>query len=133
MPLRWAHFNAESTETGGATAGQAWITDCTKERKDYLLTEEEEEDEVDQRLSALETAQEKFHRDLEEVIRVILDMVVRALQAERNARQAPDQDGWQPAPREPANPLGGGLQDEFPIKGHPDPNPGLLHHIAPRI
>ncbi|KAL8189796.1 UNVERIFIED_CONTAM: hypothetical protein K2H54_007294 [Gekko kuhli] len=38
-----------ASETGEVTAGQAWITDRTKERKDYLLAEEEEEeDEVDQ-------------------------------------------------------------------------------------
>ncbi|KAL8186154.1 UNVERIFIED_CONTAM: hypothetical protein K2H54_065450 [Gekko kuhli] len=51
-----------------------------KEQKDSLLAEDdEEEDEVDQRLSVLERAQEKFHRDLEEVIRAILDMVLRPL------------------------------------------------------
>ncbi|KAL8174527.1 UNVERIFIED_CONTAM: hypothetical protein K2H54_048227 [Gekko kuhli] len=116
-PLRWGHFNVESTQeiyllTQGprreslfnvgpriwqpdfgtkrswwAHASQAWITDRLKEHKEILLTEEEEE-EVEQRLGALERTQEKFHRDLEEVIRVILGMVVRALQAERDTQQA---------------------------------------------
>ncbi|KAL8186644.1 UNVERIFIED_CONTAM: hypothetical protein K2H54_003075 [Gekko kuhli] len=73
-----------ASKTGGVTAGQTWITDHMKEWKDYLLAEnDEEEDEVDQRLSALKRAQEKFHRDLEEVIRAIPDMVV---QAEMDAR-----------------------------------------------
>ncbi|KAL8199234.1 UNVERIFIED_CONTAM: hypothetical protein K2H54_037728 [Gekko kuhli] len=62
---------------GGAATNWAWITDCSKEHTDYLLTkEDEEEDEVEQRLDALERAQEKFHQDLEEKIRVIPDMVV---------------------------------------------------------
>ncbi|KAL8181286.1 UNVERIFIED_CONTAM: hypothetical protein K2H54_052411 [Gekko kuhli] len=79
-PLRWDHFNVESTQetylltqgprreslfnmgmsqgfggqtwgpsgVGGATAGQAWITECLKEREYYLLAEkDEEEDEVE--------------------------------------------------------------------------------------
>ncbi|KAL8165939.1 UNVERIFIED_CONTAM: hypothetical protein K2H54_056923 [Gekko kuhli] len=95
-PRRESLFDMEAlqgfgaSEAGGATAGPAWITDCMKERKDYLLTEEDkEEGEVEQRLSALEKAQGKFHQDLEAVIQTIPDMVVRALRVEREAQQAP--------------------------------------------
>ncbi|KAL8221175.1 UNVERIFIED_CONTAM: hypothetical protein K2H54_060540 [Gekko kuhli] len=74
---------------GGATADQAWITERLKECKDYLLAaEDEEEDEVEQRLGVLKRAQGKFHQDLEEVIQAIPDTVVRALQAERGAQPA---------------------------------------------
>ncbi|KAL8177433.1 UNVERIFIED_CONTAM: hypothetical protein K2H54_004917 [Gekko kuhli] len=60
----------------GVATSQAWITDRSKECKDYLLPEDdEEEDEVEQHLDTLKKAQRKFHRDLEEVIRAILDMV----------------------------------------------------------
>ncbi|KAL8174528.1 UNVERIFIED_CONTAM: hypothetical protein K2H54_048231 [Gekko kuhli] len=80
----------EPSGVSGATTSQAWITDCSKQRKGYLIAEEDkEEDEVEQRLDELERTQEKFHQDLEEVIQAIPDMVVRALQAERAAHQAP--------------------------------------------
>ncbi|KAL8181289.1 UNVERIFIED_CONTAM: hypothetical protein K2H54_052498 [Gekko kuhli] len=65
-----------TSDIGGVTAGPVWIMDRTKEQKDYLLTEDEEEDgEVERRLEVLEKAQDKFHWGLEEVIRVIPDMV----------------------------------------------------------
>ncbi|KAL8194238.1 UNVERIFIED_CONTAM: hypothetical protein K2H54_007872 [Gekko kuhli] len=89
---------------GEVTASQAWIMDCSKERKNYLLTEEdEEEDEVEQRLDALKRAQGKFHQHLEEVIQVFPDMVVRALQVERDAHQAPGQGAQQQAPGDQAD------------------------------
>ncbi|KAL8194240.1 UNVERIFIED_CONTAM: hypothetical protein K2H54_008273 [Gekko kuhli] len=48
---------------------------------------DEEEDEVEQKLEMLERAQEKFHQDLEEVIRAIPEMVVRALKAGMASRE----------------------------------------------
>ncbi|KAL8172802.1 UNVERIFIED_CONTAM: hypothetical protein K2H54_021752 [Gekko kuhli] len=64
------------SKAGGVMAGLAWITDRTKGQRNYLLIkEDEEEDKVEQRLSVLEKAQERFHWDLEEVIWVIPDRV----------------------------------------------------------
>ncbi|KAL8207592.1 UNVERIFIED_CONTAM: hypothetical protein K2H54_059495 [Gekko kuhli] len=78
----------------GVARSQAWITERSKKRKDYLLPEEdEEEDDVEQCLDSLERAQRKFNRDLEEVIRAIPDLVVQVLQAERAAQPAPDRGG----------------------------------------
>ncbi|KAL8172596.1 UNVERIFIED_CONTAM: hypothetical protein K2H54_001093 [Gekko kuhli] len=75
--------------------------DGSKERKGYLLTkDDEEEDELEQRLDALERAQRKFHRDLEEVIRAIPDMMVWVLQAKREAQWALVQGDEQQAPRD---------------------------------
>ncbi|KAL8163023.1 UNVERIFIED_CONTAM: hypothetical protein K2H54_002965 [Gekko kuhli] len=96
-PLRWSQFNVESTqETYLLTQGS---------RRDSqfdvgLFQEDEEEDDVEQRLDTLERAQRKFNRDLEEVIQAIPDMVVWALQVERAARPALDQGAQQPAPGE---------------------------------
>ncbi|KAL8194242.1 UNVERIFIED_CONTAM: hypothetical protein K2H54_008416 [Gekko kuhli] len=88
----------------GMATSWAWITECLKERKDYFLPEDDkEEDEVEQRLDVLERLQRKFHQDLEEVIRAIPDMVVRALQAERAAQQALHQGAQQQAPADQPN------------------------------
>ncbi|KAL8172698.1 UNVERIFIED_CONTAM: hypothetical protein K2H54_009216 [Gekko kuhli] len=47
----------------GAAASRAWITECLKEHKDYLLLEDDvEEDDVEQHLDVLERAQRKFHK-----------------------------------------------------------------------
>ncbi|KAL8174587.1 UNVERIFIED_CONTAM: hypothetical protein K2H54_049475 [Gekko kuhli] len=90
----------------GMTASRAWITEHLKERKDYLLPEnDEEEDEVEHCLDTLERAKRKFNRDLEEVIQAIPDMVVQALQVEMAAQPAQDQGGQQPAPRDQPNQL----------------------------
>ncbi|KAL8174584.1 UNVERIFIED_CONTAM: hypothetical protein K2H54_049378 [Gekko kuhli] len=115
------------SEVGEETAGQAWITENLKEHKDYLLAEEdEEEDEVEQRLGALERAQRKFHQDLEEVIRTIPDMVVRALQVERDACQALGQGAQQQAPGDQADQP---RQDQ-PLTGdHPGRRLDLWCHI----
>ncbi|KAL8220605.1 UNVERIFIED_CONTAM: hypothetical protein K2H54_050339 [Gekko kuhli] len=82
-PLRWSEFNVESMqETYLLTQGP---------RRDsqfdvgLFQEEDEEENDVEQRLDTLKRAQRKFNRDLEEVIRAIPDMVVRALQVERAA------------------------------------------------
>ncbi|KAL8182849.1 UNVERIFIED_CONTAM: hypothetical protein K2H54_003639 [Gekko kuhli] len=84
----------------GVAAGHDWVTGRLKVCQDYLLPEgEEEEDDVELRLDTLKRAQGKFHQDLEEVIRAILDMVVRALRAERDARLALDQGDLQRDPR----------------------------------
>ncbi|KAL8175772.1 UNVERIFIED_CONTAM: hypothetical protein K2H54_007417 [Gekko kuhli] len=106
-----------------ATAGQAWITDRTKEWKDYLLTEEDEEDEVEQRLGVLEKAQGMFTRDLGEVIRAIPDMVVCAIRAERDAQQALGQDAQQQAPGDQANPPREALAGPVPGQRPPGPDP----------
>ncbi|KAL8186641.1 UNVERIFIED_CONTAM: hypothetical protein K2H54_002837 [Gekko kuhli] len=67
----------------------------SKDCKEYLLPNDEAEEDVEQCLDALSRTQRKFHRDLEEVIRAILDMVVWVLQAERDAQLAPDQGAQQ--------------------------------------
>ncbi|KAL8182699.1 UNVERIFIED_CONTAM: hypothetical protein K2H54_062201 [Gekko kuhli] len=67
-----------TSDISGATAGPAWIMDRTKERKDHLFTEDEEEEgEVEW---WLEKAQEKFHWGLEEVLK---EVTVKAQAAEK--------------------------------------------------
>ncbi|KAL8172684.1 UNVERIFIED_CONTAM: hypothetical protein K2H54_007973 [Gekko kuhli] len=101
--LQWSQFNMESTqETYLLTQGPRRDSQfdmglfSNLSSQEYLLpNDEEEEDDVEQCLDALKRAQRKFHRDLEEVIRAIPDMVVQALQVERDARLAPDQGAQQ--------------------------------------
>ncbi|KAL8163024.1 UNVERIFIED_CONTAM: hypothetical protein K2H54_003021 [Gekko kuhli] len=100
QPLWWGHFNPDSTEemyvlTRGPrrdswfdvglcedvgypqyeVAGQRWVTDCTQERSDCCLKEDEEYD-VDARVEALERGQQEMRRDLEEVILTIPDIMI---------------------------------------------------------
>ncbi|KAL8172603.1 UNVERIFIED_CONTAM: hypothetical protein K2H54_001877 [Gekko kuhli] len=80
-----------------------------KEWRDYLvIKEDEEENEVEQRLSVLEKAQGRFHRDLEELSRVFYDPVIQPLLKTFRKRMAPasklspstSADGIQVAPME---------------------------------
>ncbi|KAL8174585.1 UNVERIFIED_CONTAM: hypothetical protein K2H54_049381 [Gekko kuhli] len=97
---------------------------------EYLLPNDEgEEDDVEQCLDALKSTQRKFHRDLEEVIRAIPDMVVQALQADRDAQLAPDQGAQQQASGDQINQL-----RDPPVRPDPDqqvPCP-VPQHPAPQ-
>ncbi|KAL8189785.1 UNVERIFIED_CONTAM: hypothetical protein K2H54_006275 [Gekko kuhli] len=97
---------------------------------EYLLpNDEEEEDDVEQCLEALERAQRKFHWDLEEVIRAIPDMVVQALQAERDAQLVSKKGAQQQVPGDQINQPRDPLVRPDPDQQAPSPAP---QHPAPQ-
>ncbi|KAL8182841.1 UNVERIFIED_CONTAM: hypothetical protein K2H54_003192 [Gekko kuhli] len=110
QPLRWGHFNPDSTEetyvltcgpwresqfepglckdygypqygVSGEVAHQRWVTKRTRERSNCRLLGGEDYN-AEARTKALEQGQREMKGDLEEVIRAIPDMVIRAVRVE---------------------------------------------------